>query len=123
MINFLRMMKATILGLFHRRDFDSSDDFWFWYRSQVPDKRYYNESLEEAWGTFFWMITFGSLRADIADKWNKKHGRHYPGFSDVFQKEGYFFKSRGIWLFVPNDGSFIYGVPGYEEVRKAVGTY
>lgn len=121
MLNFCKMVKALIVSLLRYKDFSDPEDFWDWYWNQIPDERYASETLADSLSTFFWVISFGVLRDEISTAWNNHFGKHYPGFSTYHNKKGYYFKSGGLWLFVPDDKSFQYSVPSREEVKANVG--
>lgn len=120
MVNVFKMFWCSIKGLFYRYKFDYKDDFVAWYWAQIPDKRYSNESLREAWNTFKSTCALGQLRFTCRMKYYKTHGHKIFGHSATFDKNGYFFqdKKTGVWWFAPADESFNYGIPCWRTEKE-----
>lgn len=70
-MNTIKMFWAMITGLFRWRDFSNKDDFWEWYWEQIPDKKYRNETLYEAWETFKFTLTFEYFTLKVIE-WKTK---------------------------------------------------
>jgi hypothetical protein len=106
-MNTIKMFWMMLTGLFARPKFFDREDFWEWYWEQIPNTRYPNEPLWEAWDTFKYYITCRHIIFDIRMGWEARFNRKNFGYSYTFGKEGYFIKDNE-W-FVPCDKSFIYG--------------
>ena len=106
-MNTIKMFWMMLASLRHYFKVEDKEAFRREYWKQIPDARYHNETLEEAWETFKYYITGQHIIFDVRMWWESRFNRKNFGYSHTFGKNGYFI-NHNKW-FVPYDKSFSYG--------------
>ena len=106
-MNAIKMFWTMLVSLRHYPKAKDKDAFWDWYWEQIPDARYRNETLWDAWETFKSYISLRYPIFVVRMWWESRFNRKNFGYSYTFHKDGYFINHNN-W-FVPCDKSFSYG--------------
>lgn len=106
-MNTIKMFWIMLTSLRYYSGAKDKEVFWKWYWEQIPDSRYPNETLWDAWDIFKYYVTGKSLFFDMRMWWESRFNRKNFGYSYTFGKDGYFINRNRF--FVPCDKAFSYG--------------